>query len=157
VCRFADWCDGRGVGTLSGIRPMHAAAYIEALGDTVAKPTVKQHLAAIRMLFDWLVVGQVLDMNPAHAVRGLSTSSKRAAHPCSIATKRIAWNRDPDADDIKRALEFLLAAEKQTAMGSPTAPKAPHFAPRAKRVIFLFMDGGPSHLDTFDPCWIATT
>jgi hypothetical protein len=31
------------------------------------------------------------------------------------------------------------------------APKKPHFAPRAKRVIFMFMHGGPSHLDTFDP------
>ncbi|MCX7420802.1 MAG: DUF1501 domain-containing protein [Planctomycetia bacterium] len=34
---------------------------------------------------------------------------------------------------------------------SPLAPKAPHFAPRAKHVIFLFMNGGPSHVDTFDP------
>ncbi|MCX7407519.1 MAG: DUF1501 domain-containing protein [Planctomycetales bacterium] len=34
---------------------------------------------------------------------------------------------------------------------SPLAPKAPHFAPKAKRVIFLFMNGGPSHVDTFDP------
>jgi hypothetical protein len=34
---------------------------------------------------------------------------------------------------------------------SPLAPKSPHFAPRAKRVIFLFMNGGPSHVDTFDP------
>src|SRR5690348_15490929 len=33
---------------------------------------------------------------------------------------------------------------------SPLAPKMPHFAPRAKRVIFLFMQGGPSHVDTFD-------
>ena len=33
----------------------------------------------------------------------------------------------------------------------PMAPKKPHFAPRAKRVIFMFMHGGPSHLDTFDP------
>ena len=33
----------------------------------------------------------------------------------------------------------------------PTTGKAPHFKPRAKRVIFLFMKGGPSHLDTFDP------
>jgi integrase/recombinase XerD len=46
------------------------AAYIEQLGQTMAKPTVKQHLAAIRMLFDWLVVGQVIPINPAHAVRG---------------------------------------------------------------------------------------
>jgi hypothetical protein len=33
----------------------------------------------------------------------------------------------------------------------PLAPRAPHFEPRAKRVIFLFMNGGPSHVDTFDP------
>lgn len=34
---------------------------------------------------------------------------------------------------------------------SPLAPRQPHFAPKAKRVIFLFMNGGPSHVDTFDP------
>jgi len=33
---------------------------------------------------------------------------------------------------------------------SPLAPKQPHFAPRAKRVIFLWMQGGPSHMDLFD-------
>src|SRR4029078_1679048 len=41
------------------------------------------------------------------------------------------------------------AAEK-AAHQSPPAPKPPHFPPRAKRVIFLFMNGGPSHLETFD-------
>jgi hypothetical protein len=35
--------------------------------------------------------------------------------------------------------------------GSPLAPKAPHFPARAKRVVHLFMNGGPSHVDTFDP------
>src|SRR5579864_7468960 len=34
--------------------------------------------------------------------------------------------------------------------GNPLSSKAPHFAARAKRVIFLFMQGGPSHVDTFD-------
>ena len=34
---------------------------------------------------------------------------------------------------------------------NPLAPKAPHFPARAKRLIFLFMNGGPSHVDTFDP------
>ncbi len=34
---------------------------------------------------------------------------------------------------------------------NPLAPKSTHFPPRAKRVIFLFMNGGPSHVDTFDP------
>ena len=46
------------------------------------------------------------------------------------------------------ALRALLAAEENE---NPLAPKAPHFPPRAQRVIFLFMHGGPSHLDTFDP------
>ena len=44
---------------------------------------------------------------------------------------------------------FLSAAP--TAAANPLAPRAPHFTPRAKRVIFLFMNGGPSHVDTFDP------
>ena len=42
-----------------------------------SKPTVKQHLAAIRMLFDWLVTGQVIPTNPAHAVRGPKHSVKK--------------------------------------------------------------------------------
>src|SRR4051794_13771631 len=37
------------------------------------------------------------------------------------------------------------------AVTNPQAAKAPHFAPTAKSVIFLFMHGGPSHLETFDP------
>src|SRR5579871_5730479 len=48
----------------------------------------------------------------------------------------------------------LLAAEAPSAptrVKNPLAPKPPHFPPRAKRVIFLFMNGGPSHVDTFDP------
>ena len=61
---------------------MTVAAYIELLQTTHAKPTVKQHLATIRMLFDWLVIGQVVPTNPAHAVRGPSTSSPRAKRRC---------------------------------------------------------------------------
>ncbi len=52
------------------IEPLHVATYVEGLGKEFEKPTVKQHLAAIRMLFDWLVTGQVVATNPAHAVRG---------------------------------------------------------------------------------------
>lgn len=49
------------------------------------------------------------------------------------------------------ALLSMLNDEAQAAAGKdPLAPKEPHFTPRAKRVIFLFMKGGPSHMDTFD-------
>ncbi len=70
VCRFSAWCEEKGLRELSQVRPLHIAAYIEALGSELAKPSVKQHLAALRMLFDWLVVGHVIEVNPAHAVRG---------------------------------------------------------------------------------------
>jgi len=43
-----------------------------------------------------------------------------------------------------------LAAQAAAAYKSPLAPKAPHFAPKAKRVIFMFMQGGPSQHETFD-------
>ena len=67
---FLHWCERRGVRSLKEVRPVTVAAYVELLQATHAKPTVKQHLATIRMLFDWLVVGQVVPVNPAHAVRG---------------------------------------------------------------------------------------
>src|ERR1700686_3023120 len=54
------------------------AAYIGELGRTHAKPTMKQHLAAIRMLFDWLVSGQMIPVNPAHTVRGPRTEPRKA-------------------------------------------------------------------------------
>jgi site-specific recombinase XerD len=68
--RFFAWCDRHKIGEIADIEPLHVAAYVEAMGKDFEKPTVKQHLAAIRMLFDWLVVGQVVATNPAHSVRG---------------------------------------------------------------------------------------
>jgi integrase/recombinase XerD len=72
ACKFSEFCAERGVHDLAYVKPVHVAGYIESLREGFAKPTIKQHLAAIRMLFDWLVVGQVIDVNPAHAVRGRS-------------------------------------------------------------------------------------
>jgi hypothetical protein len=46
---------------------------------------------------------------------------------------------------------LLSASSSADRTVSPLAPKGPHFAPKAKRVIHLFMNGGPSHVDTFDP------
>jgi site-specific recombinase XerD len=74
--QFSAWCLKRRL-ALEAIQPIHVAAYIEHLMTTHAKPTVKQHLAAIRMLFDWLVTGQVIPTNPAHAVRGPKHSVKK--------------------------------------------------------------------------------
>jgi hypothetical protein len=54
---------------LAAVQPVHVAAFIKDLQAEVSPPTVKQHLAAIRMLFDGLVTGHIIDVNPAHAVR----------------------------------------------------------------------------------------
>jgi site-specific recombinase XerD len=67
--RFFAWCEQRGL-TLTAIRPFDVAAWVKELEDAHSAPSVKQQLAAVRMLFDWLVTGQVVPMNPAAAVRG---------------------------------------------------------------------------------------
>lgn len=78
---FLAWCEARQVGALVDIEPLHVAAWIEQLGRTVSAPTVKQKLAGIRHLFDWLVVGQVIAVNPAASVRGPSHSVRRGKTP----------------------------------------------------------------------------
>ena len=52
------------------VQPVHVATWIEAGTRELAVPSVKQRLAAIRHLFDWLVTGQIVPVNPAGSVRG---------------------------------------------------------------------------------------
>lgn len=77
VVQFAAWCETSDLRELQDIEPVHVAAYIETLQRRLSAPSVKQHLAAIRMLFDWLVVGQVIAVNPASPVRGPKHSVKK--------------------------------------------------------------------------------
>jgi integrase family protein with SAM-like domain len=69
VKQFFDWREDHRL-SLDDIEPIAIAAYIEQLGTSAAKPTVKQNLAAIRQLFDYLVTGGILLLNPAGSVRG---------------------------------------------------------------------------------------
>ncbi len=81
VRSFFVWLEARGVTDLHKIRTHHVSAYIETLGNMRKAPTVKQHLAAIRMLFDFLIVGQVVETNPAAAVRGPKHAVKKGKTP----------------------------------------------------------------------------
>jgi site-specific recombinase XerD len=87
ACRFSDWCEGRELLDLAQVKPPHVAAYIQMLGIPepdgagLSKPSVKQNLAALRMLFDWLVLGHVLEHDPAHAVRGPKYSQRKGKTP----------------------------------------------------------------------------
>ena len=77
VGEFLAWCEGRSVASLTQIQPLRVAAYIEDLTRARAAPTAKLRLAAIRRLFDWLVIGQLVPTNPAASVRGPAQSVKR--------------------------------------------------------------------------------
>jgi site-specific recombinase XerD len=81
VADFFHWCERMGLHELGAVEPVHVAGYIEQLCSFRSAPTVKQHLAAVRMLFDWLVVGQVVPTNPASVVRGPSYVVKRGKTP----------------------------------------------------------------------------
>ena len=62
---FLNWCEERGLTELHQVQPIHVAAYIEQMQENFSKPTVKQHLATIRMMLDWLVTGQVIPTKAA--------------------------------------------------------------------------------------------
>ena len=79
--RFAAWCDGMGIDQLADVQAFHVAAFLKDLQGEFSPPTVKQHLAALRMLFDWLVTGHVLETNPAHSVRGPKHVVKKGKTP----------------------------------------------------------------------------
>ncbi len=83
--RFAEWCDARGIAQLADVEAFHVAAFVKEMQGEFSAPTVKQHLAALRMLFDWLVTGHVLDVNPAHAVHGPKYVVKKGKTPVLMA------------------------------------------------------------------------
>src|SRR5690242_12017356 len=76
VADFLAWCEDNHVSSIVVVQPLHVTAWIELQQQERAAPTVKQRLAALRHLFDWLVTGQVLPVNPAASVRGPAHSVK---------------------------------------------------------------------------------
>ena len=91
--QFFDWCRAHGL-ELTTVRPFHVAAWIEDFPGS--KPTIKQKLAAVRMLYDFLVVRQITPSNPAHAVRGPKYVVKKGKTPSGVAkTPRRCWIQFP--------------------------------------------------------------
>jgi site-specific recombinase XerC len=67
---FFAWCTAAGVPSIIDLQAVHVATWIETGTRELAAPSIKQRLAAIRHLLDWLVTGQVIPVNPAGSVRG---------------------------------------------------------------------------------------
>src|SRR5580704_2716013 len=97
---FLRWCEEQGIGELGRVQPVHVAAYIELLQGQRSAPTVKQHLACIRMLFDWLVTGQVMPSNPAHSVRGPRHSVSKGSTPVLSSEEATALLTGMDVSTI---------------------------------------------------------
>jgi len=72
VAAFLAWCEEHGGRSVEAVQPLHVAAWIELQAKEHAAPTAKARLAAIRHLFERLVTGQVVPVNPANSVRGPS-------------------------------------------------------------------------------------
>ncbi len=162
---FFAWCEGLGLQELEKIQPVHVAAYLEHLRQTHAAPSVKQHLAAVRMLFDWLVVGQVMPTNPAHSVRGPKHVVKRGKTPVlsneetrdlldSISTTSVVGLRD-------RALIGLMTYTFAR-VSAATAMNVEDYYPQGRRWwVRLHEKGGKRHempahhnLDTYLAAYI---
>ena len=84
--QFFQWCKERRL-ELDTISPVAVATYIENISAIRSAPTVKQHLAAIRILFDWMVTGHVVPINPAWSVRGPRHVVKKGKTPALTAAE----------------------------------------------------------------------
>ncbi len=97
---FLHWCEGQGIDRLQDVQPVHVAGYVEQPGRTMSPPSVKQHLACIRMLFDRLVTDQVMPSNPAHAVRGPRHSVSKGSTPVLSSEEATALLKDMDVSTL---------------------------------------------------------
>ena len=122
VKQFLAWCTQSGL-TLTAIMPGHVGRYMAAHPGSPA--TKKQHLAAIRKLFDQLVVRHAIVLNPAHSVRGeryAVTEGKTPMLPVEQATKLIA-SVDHAADVVGLRDRAVLGVLSFTAARSGAVAK----------------------------------
>jgi site-specific recombinase XerD len=148
--RFFAWTQRHRL-TLRAIRPPHVAAYVEELlAAGQSRPSVKQALAALKMLFDFLVVGQVVPSNPAASVRGPKHVVRKGTTPVlardemrdllsSIDTSHVVGLRD-------RALIGLMAFSFAR-IGAAVSMRVEDYYPQGKRWWLRLHEKGGKLLD----------
>jgi len=146
--RFFGWCGERGL-TLATIRPFDVAAWVEGLQQDHGAPGVKQQLAAVRMLFDWLITGQIVPVNPAAAVRGPKHVVKTGKTPVLDGTE---WRKLIDAipnDTVRDLRDRALIATLTYSfarIGAALKMKVEDLRPRgAGWTVRLHEKGGKHH------------
>ena len=146
ISSFFAFCEGRGI-ELHQVDPVTVAAYIEQ--HPGSKPTVKQHLAAIRMLFDWLVTGQVVSFNPAASVRGPKYVVRRGKTPVLRASDARRLLDRIDTTTTKglrdRALIGLMAFSFARIGAAVGMRSSDYYVEREQRWFRLREKGGKVH------------
>ena len=157
--RFGRWCEQHGLGDLRRLLPIHVAAYVEEMQRERSRPSVKQHLAAIRMLMDWMVVGQVIAWNPAAAVRGPRHQVRKGKTPVLSAEEtRTLLDSIDTTSPIGQRDRALIAVMTYTfaRVGAALAMKVEDFYVQGRRAwIRLHEKGGkrneiPAHHNLAD-------
>jgi integrase/recombinase XerD len=125
-----------GITELRHVQPFHVAAYIEELQAKRSAPTVKQHLACIRMLFDWLVTGQVVRSNPAHSLRGPRYSVSKGSTPVLSSDEARELLKGMDISTVVGLRDRALIATMTytfARVGAVVALKVEDYYPQKKR------------------------
>src|SRR3981081_885490 len=145
IQQFLAWAERAGYQHLEDIEPITVAAYIETLQRQAAAPTVKQHMAAIRMLFSWLTEKGVLAMNPAREVKTERFSRTEGKTPAFVEGE---VQRLLDAVDASthtglrdRALLGVLAYTFAR-IGAVVNLKVEDYYPSGKRFLLRFKEKG---------------
>ncbi len=124
---FLRWCEGHSLRDLKAIKPMMVVAFIQQLQQSHAKPSIKQHLATVRMLFDWLVTGHVIDVNLVHAVRGPRHVVSKGLTPVLVA------------DETKLLLESIPTARVLSINAQGEEVRAPNLIGLRDRALIAAM------------------
>jgi integrase/recombinase XerD len=148
IRQFSAFCVVNGV-DLAHVKPVHVAPFVEDQLREHSRPTVKLRLAALRMLFDWLVVGQVLPANPAHAVRGPRHSQKKGKTPILNVEEARALLGSIDAASVAglrdRALIGLMVYTFARVGAALTMPVEDYFVQGRRGWVRLHEKGGKEH------------
>ncbi len=128
---------------------MHVSVYVEELLGIVSAPTVKQHLAAIRMLCDWLVVGQIIKSNPVASVRGPKYTLKKGKTPVLTADEARELLENIDVSTISGLRDRALIAVMVYSfarVGAVVSMRVEDYFSQGRRMWFrLHEKGGKSH------------
>ena len=150
VKSFFRWAERLGLAQLDRIQPLTVAAYIELMGKTHARPTVKQHLAALSGLFDWLVVGGHLPSNPAASVRGPTHVVRQGLTPVLTAAEARGLLDSIPVDGTTsirdRALIAVMVFSFARVSAAVTMRVADYFPEGKRWKLRLQEKGGKQHL-----------